>query len=49
MLKLEQSEVPAAVRAIETVIDKRSALLADTVRIEVSKNYEWDVSLAATA
>ena len=40
-----QAEVPAEVRAIEKVIDRRSALLADTVRIEVSKNYEWDVSL----
>jgi hypothetical protein len=46
VLKLDDSEVPAAVRAIEKVIDKRSALLADTVRIEISKNYEWDVSLS---
>jgi hypothetical protein len=46
ILKIDDAEVPAAVRAIETVIDKRSALLADVVRIEVSKNYEWDVSLS---
>jgi hypothetical protein len=46
VIKLEQSEVPAAVRAIERMIDRRSALLADNVRIEVSKNYEWDVSLS---
>jgi hypothetical protein len=46
VLKVDDSDVPAAVRAIEKVIDKRSALLADTVRIEISKNYEWDVSLS---
>jgi hypothetical protein len=46
ILKLDQSEVPAAVRAIEHLVDRRSALLADEVRIEVSKNYEWDVSLS---
>jgi hypothetical protein len=46
ILKLDAAEVPAEVRAIEQLIDKRSALLADEVRIEVSKNYEWDVSLS---
>ena len=38
--------MPAEVRAIETLVDRRSALLADEIRIEVSKNYEWDVSLS---
>jgi hypothetical protein len=46
VLKLDPSEVPAAVRAIETLVERRSALLADEIRIEVSKNYEWDVSLS---
>jgi hypothetical protein len=46
VLKLDAKEVPAEVRAIEKMIDRRSALLADEVRIEVSKNYEWDVSLS---
>jgi hypothetical protein len=49
VLKLDDSEVPAAVKAIEKLVDRRSALLADTVRIEVSKNYEWDVSLSGDA
>jgi hypothetical protein len=49
ILKIDDSEVPAAVKAIEKLVDKRSALLADTVRIEVSKNYEWDVSLSGDA
>lgn len=49
VLKLDASEVPASVRAIERVIDRSSALLADDVRIEVSKNYEWDVSLSGDA
>jgi hypothetical protein len=46
ILKLDAAEVPAEVRAIEKLVDRRSALLADEVRIEVSKNYEWDVSLS---
>lgn len=45
ILKLDAHEVPVEVRAIEKLVDTRSALLADEVRIEVSKNYEWDVSL----
>lgn len=49
VLKLDDAEVPAAVKAIEKLVDRRSALLADTVRIEVSKNYEWDVSLSGDA
>jgi hypothetical protein len=49
ILKIDDSEVPAAVKAIEKLVDKRSALLADVVRIEVSKNYEWDVSLSGDA
>jgi hypothetical protein len=49
VLKLDEKEVPAAVRAIEAIVDKRSALLADEVRIEISKNYEWDVSLSGDA
>src|SRR5262249_55102409 len=49
ILKLTEAETPAEVRAIERVIDRRSALLADEIRIEVSKNYEWDVSLSGDA
>ncbi len=45
-MKPDDSEVPAEVRAIEAVIDRPAVLLADEVRIEVSKNYEWDVSLS---
>jgi hypothetical protein len=44
-LKTPESEIPAAVRAIETRIDTPSALIADEVEIHCSRNYEWDVSL----
>ena len=47
--RVPQEEVPAAVRAIETQIDRRAAILADEIRIEVSKNYEWDVALTGDA
>jgi hypothetical protein len=49
ILKLDPSEVPAEVRAIERVIDRQSVLLADAVTIEVSKNYEWDLGLTGDA
>jgi hypothetical protein len=49
ILKLDPSEVPPEVRALEQLVDRRSALLADEVRIDVSKNYEWDVSLSGDA
>ncbi|MEZ6194776.1 MAG: hypothetical protein R3F20_03460 [Planctomycetota bacterium] len=42
----DPAEVPAAVRNIEKHIDPKSGLLADEVLIEVSKNYQFDVSLA---
>lgn len=45
-LKLDPEEIPAAVRAIETQIDRRTLLVADEVVIDVSRNYEWDVSLS---
>jgi hypothetical protein len=48
-LKLPQEQVPAEVRAIETQIDKRAVLMADEIHVEVSRNYEWDVSLTGDA
>ncbi|HYC76552.1 MAG TPA: hypothetical protein VEI02_02890 [Planctomycetota bacterium] len=45
LLKPTDDMIPAEVRALETQIEKRATLLADEVRIEVSRNYEWDVSL----
>ncbi|MAG34199.1 MAG: hypothetical protein CL908_25245 [Deltaproteobacteria bacterium] len=44
-IKHDDTEVPAAVRAIETQIDRPSALMGEEVEIWVSKNYEWDISL----
>ncbi|MCB9831072.1 MAG: hypothetical protein H6807_01255 [Planctomycetes bacterium] len=46
VLKLEAAETPAAVRAIETRIDESSVILASEAVIEVSKNYEMDVSVS---
>lgn len=43
--KPDDSEVPAQVRAQETVIDKDSVILANEAVVYVSKNYEFDVSL----
>jgi hypothetical protein len=43
--RVAQEDVPAEVRAIETQIDRRSAILAEEIVIEISKNYEWDVAL----
>jgi hypothetical protein len=45
VLKPAPEEVPAAVRAIEVAIDRKSALIADEIEIYVSRNYEWDVAL----
>jgi hypothetical protein len=44
-LKPSAEETPALVRAIEVVIDEKSALVAEEVEIYVSRNYEWDVAL----
>jgi hypothetical protein len=48
-LKVPQEQVPPEVRAIEAQIDRRAVLMADEIRIEVSRNYEWDVSLTGDA
>ncbi len=48
-LRTPDEEVPAAVRAIESRIDTKSALIADEVEIYCSKNYEWDVALTGDA
>lgn len=48
-LKPDAEEVPQLVRAIESAIDKKSALVAREVEIYVSRNYEWDVSLTGDA
>ena len=45
-LKPDQEDVPEEVRAIETAIDTKSALIAENVEIYVSPNYEWDVALS---
>lgn len=45
VLKLQGDEVPKAVRAIETQIDKPGLLAAEEIVIHASRNYEWDVSL----
>ncbi|MEE9392147.1 MAG: hypothetical protein V3W41_06555 [Planctomycetota bacterium] len=42
----DSKEVPEQVRAIEGFIDVKSAIIADEIVIEVSKNYQFDVSLA---
>lgn len=44
-LKPDDAEIPAAVRAIEIQIDRKQAVIADEILIEVSCNYEWDVAL----
>ncbi len=44
-LKPDDAEVPAEVRAIEIQIDRKQAVIADEILIEVSCNYEWDVAL----
>lgn len=44
-LKHDPDDVPAAVRAIEAQIERRGIILADHIEIDVSRNYEWDVSL----
>ena len=46
-LKHGEAEVPSEVRAIETRIDEKAAIMAEEIEISVSKNYEWDVSLTA--
>ena len=48
-LAIDPKEVPTAVRAIESVIDKQAVLLAEEVEIYVSKNYQHDVSLTGDA
>ncbi len=45
VLKPNENEVPAAVRAIEVQIDRKQTIMADEILIEVSCNYEWDVAL----
>ena len=49
ILKPPEEMTPAAVRAIEVQIDRRAVVMADDILIEVSKNYEWDVSLSGDA
>lgn len=44
-LRPQDEEVPAAIKSIETQIDRRAAIVADEVEIHCSKNYEWDVAL----
>ena len=44
-LKHRPEEVPQAVRDIEKIIDRRGALMADVIEIDVSANYDWDVAL----
>jgi hypothetical protein len=46
VLGVPADSVPAEVRAIEAQIDRRAVVMADEIRIEVSKNYEWDVALS---
>ncbi|MSR75067.1 MAG: hypothetical protein EXS14_06330 [Planctomycetes bacterium] len=46
MLRHDDADVPASVRALETVIDAEGALIADEITIHCSCNYEWDVSLS---
>jgi hypothetical protein len=46
VMKTPQEEVPAAVQAIERMIETQAALVADDVTIYCSRNYEWDVSLS---
>ncbi len=45
-LRHDSSEVPAAVRAIEVLIEAEGALIADEIEITCSCNYEWDISLS---
>ena len=45
-IKHDPDEVPLEVRAIETLIERPGAIMAEEVEISVSKNYEWDVSLS---
>ncbi len=49
ILRPTEEATPAAVRAIEAQIDRRAVVMADDILIEVSKNYEWDVSLSGDA
>lgn len=45
-LRPDASDVPAAVQAIEVLINRSGALIADEIEIECSCNYVWDVSLS---
>lgn len=45
ILKVPEEDVPDQVKAIETQINQKGALVADEVEIHCSRNYEWDVSL----
>lgn len=45
-LRPDPEEVPAALATIETEIDRPSVILAELIEIDVSRNYEWDVSLS---
>ena len=44
-MAVEGTIVPAAIRAIESEIDKNAVILADRIDVYVSKNYQLDVSL----
>ncbi len=45
-LRPDARDVPAAVQAIEVLINQNGALIADEIEIECSCNYVWDVALS---